>query len=247
MGLKWIIKVKILTINQIYYSHDLEIASVYPRSIQEYIIEQEQFENQWSRVSLSSDISETSSEMSENDIEVGNFSKDTPYELSILRRFDFDTKLARMSVIVKNIKDNTLKLYAKGAPENIRRLWNPDSIPSTFHDILKMYTEKGLRVLALAYRRLEDSSYINVSKMKREQVEQKLEFLGLIMFTNQLKKQTIPTIDTLHKARIKTIMATGDNPLTSISVAKQSKIINSNLPVYLGELTTLKNGKKLLR
>ena len=109
-----------------------------------------------------------------------------------------------------------------------------------------MYTEKGLRVLALAYNELEDYDYTKVSQVKREQVETGLKFLGLIMLTNELKNETIPTIKTLHKARIKTVMATGDNPLTSISVARQCGIINTNLPVYLGELITMKNGEKRL-
>lgn len=126
-----------------------------------------------------------------------------------------------MSVIVKNKKDGRYRIYTKGAPENIRRLCHPDSIPSTFHDILKMYTEKGLRVLGLAYDDLVDVDYHSVMTAKRESFEHNLRFLGLIMFTNELKPETIPTIKLLRRAGIKTIMATGDNPLTSISVARQ--------------------------
>jgi cation-transporting ATPase 13A2 len=221
------------------------MATVYPRDLEDCIIEYGTNNNDLnnSKESISSYVSETSSEHHDNQ---PKFSKDVPYMLSIVRRFDFDSKLARMSVVVKNKKDGNYKIYTKGAPENIRRLCVPDSIPSTFHDILKMYTEKGLRVLALAYNELDDYDYIQIAKAKREVVESKLKFLGLIMFTNELKNETIPTIKTLHKARIKTVMATGDNPLTSISVAKQCGIINSNLPVYLGELVTLKNGEKRL-
>jgi len=166
-----------------------------------------------------SSISETSSEPElKNETD---FDTKEPYSLSVIRRFDFDSKLARMSVIVKNNKDSKYRVYTKGAPENIRRLCVEESVPSTFHDILKKYTEKGLRVLALAYKDLVDVDYLDLSQMKRAKVEAEIKFLGFILLNNELKPQTIPTIRTLHKARIKTIMATGDNPLTSISVARE--------------------------
>jgi cation-transporting P-type ATPase 13A2 len=57
--------------------------------------------------------------------------------------------------------------------------------------------------------------------LKRENVECELKFLGFVLLNNELKPETIPTINTLHNARIKTVMATGDNPLTSISVARE--------------------------
>lgn len=109
-----------------------------------------------------------------------------------------------------------------------------------------MYTEKGLRVIALAYKDLNDTDYYKISQMKRELVEFDLKFLGLVLLNNELKAETVPTINTLHKAKIKTIMATGDNPLTAISVARECGIVDSSLPVYLGELVTLKNGDKML-
>lgn len=63
--------------------------------------------------------------------------------------------------------------------------------------------------------------YYKINTLKREHVEFELKFLGLILLNNELKRETIPTINTLHNARIKTLMATGDNPLTAISVARE--------------------------
>ena len=201
-------------------------------------------EHKRSRHSSFSEISITSSD--NDDPEKAMFARKEPYVLSIIKRFDFDSKLARMSVLVKNKKDQKYKVYTKGAPENIRRLCINESIPSTFHDILKKYTEKGLRVLALAYKDITDMDYYKINTLKREQVEFDLKFLGLILLNNELKRETVPTINTLHNARIKTIMATGDNPLTAISVAREWGIVDSSLPVYLGELVTLKSGEKIL-
>jgi cation-transporting ATPase 13A2 len=220
-----------------------EIATIYPPDVTNYIMDLENEENEARRKSSVSSISETSSD---DNSAPKMFKNKAPYMLAIVKRFDFDSKLARMSVIVKNKKDNSWRSFTKGAPEYIRRLCNQDSVPSTFHDILKKYTERGLRVIALAYRDLYDVDYYDIMSLKRENVECELKFLGFVLLNNELKPETIPTINTLHNARIKTAMATGDNPLTSISVARECGIIDSSLPVYLGELVTLKSGEILL-
>jgi len=55
---------------------------------------------------------------------------------------------------------------------------------------------------------------------------------------NKLKEATTEVIETLHKCNLRTIMATGDNALTAISVAKKCKLLDSNKIVFLGELST---------
>lgn len=104
------------------------MATVCPQDIRSYIFdlkeqEQQSRENRRSSESsesISSSISVTSSESETSEETI--FQKNNPYILAIIKRFDFDSKLARMSVIVKNKKENKYKLFTKGAPENIRRL-----------------------------------------------------------------------------------------------------------------------------
>lgn len=45
-----------------------------------------------------------------------------PYQIALIRRFDFSSKLQRMSVIAKNMYDDTFRSYVKGSPERIREL-----------------------------------------------------------------------------------------------------------------------------
>jgi cation-transporting ATPase 13A3/4/5 len=51
-------------------------------------------------------------------------------------------------------------------------------------------------------------------------VEKDLTFLGFLVMENKLKPVTANTIETLNKCKVRTIMATGDNTLTAISVAR---------------------------
>jgi cation-transporting ATPase 13A2 len=56
--------------------------------------------------------------------------------LAIIRRFDFSSKLQRMSVIVKNLFDGSFRAYLKGSPEKIRELCMHESIPDNYEEIL---------------------------------------------------------------------------------------------------------------
>ena len=53
---------------------------------------------------------------------------------------------------------------------------------------------------------------------------------------NKLKGATAETIQTLNNCKIRTIMATGDNTLTAISVAKECNILSMEQPVYFADV-----------
>lgn len=54
------------------------------------------------------------------------------YELAIVKRFDFESKLQRMSVVIKNNIDSTFRAYVKGSPEKVAELCMPESLPVNF-------------------------------------------------------------------------------------------------------------------
>jgi cation-transporting ATPase 13A3/4/5 len=54
---------------------------------------------------------------------------------------------------------------------------------------------------------------------------------------NKLKGATTKTIETLNACQIRTIMATGDNTLTAISVAKECNILDITKPVYFSDVS----------
>lgn len=77
-------------------------------------------------------------------------------------------------------------------------------------------------------------------RMPRSECEQDLTFLGLLIMENKLKKETNAVIANLNECNIRTIMATGDNVLTAISVARQCSILQQESEVYLGDVVTNK-------
>jgi len=61
-------------------------------------------------------------------------------DIAIVRRFDFESKLARMSVIAKQMQTNRFWSFVKGSPEGILSLCRSESIPADFDKVLNEYT-----------------------------------------------------------------------------------------------------------
>ena len=148
-----------------------------------------------------------------------------------------------MSVVVKNLEDNKFRIHVKGSPEKLRELCRPESIPAAFHKILDHYAKNGFRVLACGTKSLS-MSYREIQKVERDGFEFDLTFMGFIIMENKLKPITTSIIDILQEAHVRTIMVTGDNVLTAISVARQCHIVRANQRIFLGELTEPRNGMR---
>lgn len=156
-------------------------------------------------------------------------------ELGVLRQFTFSSDLQRMSVLVRALPTSDPKLlqvYVKGAPETIRRLCKPESVPADFFETLTSLTQQGLRVLAVGHRTIH-MPWHKAERVQRDAVECDLTFAGLLVMQNKLKPVTTPTITTLLAADIRTVMVTGDNLLTAVSVARECGMVASRHLVVL--------------
>lgn len=74
-------------------------------------------------------------------------------------------------------------------------------------------------------------NYTKVQRLAREDVESNLIFLGFVILENRLKPDTARVINALNAAKIRTIMITGDNILTAMSVARDCGIVRSSQAV----------------
>ncbi|KAF2071068.1 hypothetical protein CYY_007622 [Polysphondylium violaceum] len=160
--------------------------------------------------------------------------------ITYLEKFDFQSQFQRMSVLVQFQSNKQSYSFVKGSPEMLKKLSLSDSIPSDYDKQLAIFTEKGYRVLSCAYKPWDGPITADKDEL-RLKTESQLIFLGFIVMENKIKSQSPPTIDILQKANIKTIMCTGDNPLTAKSVAKQTGIIKKDSILFMGILDTCEN------
>lgn len=129
-------------------------------------------------------------------------------------------------------------IYVKGAPECMREICKPESFPTDYDELLSQYTHKGYRVIGIATKHIKKLSWVKAQKMTRQDVESDLEFVGFIIFENKLKPTTAAVLKELLDSNIGTVMVTGDNILTAISVARESGMISKAAHCFIPHFET---------
>ncbi|XP_074955040.1 putative cation-transporting ATPase 13A4 [Phalacrocorax aristotelis] len=152
--------------------------------------------------------------------------------VTILHQFPFSSALQRMSVIAQEIGGEP-QVFTKGAPEMVAMLCRAETVPSNFESKLLLYTAQGFRVIGLACKSLQSGKHS--AGLTREEVESDLTFLGLLIMENRLKRETKPVLEELSAARIRSVMVTGDNIRTAVTVAKNAGMISPTNRVILVE------------
>ncbi|PKS05222.1 hypothetical protein jhhlp_008593 [Lomentospora prolificans] len=158
---------------------------------------------------------------------------DASIELGVLKSFEFVPQLRRTSVIVRHFGKQSGDIYVKGAPECLKEICQAETFPQDYDDLLSYYTHQGYRVIGCATRHIPRLSWVKAQKMAREEAESDLVFIGFIIFENKLKPTTSAVLSEIRDADIPTVMVTGDNILTAISVARKSGLMDKNAPCFV--------------
>ena len=143
-------------------------------------------------------------------------------DVSIISSVPFDSKNKYSSAY---ISDGIRKYnFFKGAPEVIlskcTKYYSDAGDVRSFYDkkkineIIDIKTSTGVRVLALAYSNVNSSD--------------NLIFLGLLFIKDDIRKDATLGISLVNKAHIQTVMITGDNKNTAVSIGREVGIINSS-------------------
>lgn len=157
----------------------------------------------------------------------------------------FDSIRKMMSTINKS-SDGKLILCSKGAPEVILSkskyaLINgkPVELTSELRNrLLKEvdeYASQALRVLAAAYRELSSYEIKNLSKIREEDLEKELVFLGFVGIIDPPREEVYEAISKAKRAGIKVVMVTGDHKSTALAIAKEIGLDVENKLVITGK------------
>ena len=116
-----------------------------------------------------------------------------------MKQFPFSSEYARSSVLVRTVSQDgetigDLEVLVKGAPEFIRKLCHGETIPSNYSDRLESLSKEGYRILAMGRKLFPGWKPHKVMAMSREQLESDLEFVGFLIFKNNLKPESAQVI-----------------------------------------------------
>lgn len=162
-----------------------------------------------------------------------------------LAEFPFDSSIKRMSAVYRDNESGKDIIFTKGAVERLlkcSKYWFDDKVGKfveiddtvidTINDNVNALSEKGLRVLAFAYRESRENKGKGWCDIPREQVEKDLKFVGLIGIYDPPRQETLPSVKKCHKAGISVHMVTGDHPSTAKAIAQEVGILPHNLYHY---------------
>ena len=167
---------------------------------------------------------------------VVNYLGEENYSVKKIKEVPFDSK--NKYSYTKVIEEKREITYYKGAPEVLldkcKYYISPSgrSVPfvnkKRIIDVIDEYAKKGIRVLMLG-----------VDEGKG------LSFISLLFIKDELREEVREGIELVRKAGIKTVMITGDNKITAMSIAKDAGIINSDRDVVLtsSELNRMSDDK----
>ncbi|KOG19528.1 cation-translocating P-type ATPase [Streptomyces viridochromogenes] len=117
---------------------------------------------------------------------------------------------------VGEAEDGTAVLVVKGAPETV--LPACADLPSSAAETAQELAGGGLRVLAVAQRRLDAAA--DAADVLEQPLEE-LEFTGLLALADVPRDTSTALVEGLRKAGVRPVMLTGDHPQTARAIAAE--------------------------
>ncbi len=157
-----------------------------------------------------------------------------------IKEFPFDSERKRMSSIRRF--GERYQLAMKGASSSVLSISTHiyrkgEAVPITEEDrkeiegLSEEYSARALRVLAIAFRPLEEDG----SDYTMETAEKDVVFLGLVFMMDPPKDGVKEAIEACHRASIRIIVMTGDHSITAKAVGKLVGLTPvGEPPVYTG-------------
>jgi len=133
----------------------------------------------------------------------------------ILRERGFESNKRTRAVL--RVRNDGFWLSAVGAPEEI--LTSSDS-NGAVEEELRNETAKGRRVIAVCRKKVSAEE----ADLPFSELESNWDFVGLVSIEDPPRQGVKETIETAHRAGIRTIMVTGDHPQTAAYIAKSVSI-----------------------
>jgi calcium-translocating P-type ATPase len=154
----------------------------------------------------------------------------------------FDPKLRLMSTVDRRA-DGGVTVHAKGAPEEVlarsTRIGGPDDHVALTDaerarvlEALNRYASQGLRVIAIARRRLPDGTD---APTRREDAERDLVLLGLVALFDPPRPEVADAVARCHDAGLRILVVTGDHALTATEIARRVGIGGDGLVAVTGD------------
>ena len=130
----------------------------------------------------------------------------------LVRELPFDPVRKRMSLLYEE-EDGTC-LYVKGAPEVVLERATDAVYAAAMEGVAEDWASRGLKVLAVAERRLRDAS------LGDDVLEDELRLVGLVALQDPVRTTAFAAVAEARSAGLRVEMVTGDHPITARAIGR---------------------------
>jgi magnesium-transporting ATPase (P-type) len=152
-------------------------------------------------------------------------------EKPIIHIMPFDFTRKRMTTVHK--LNGEVLIYTKGAPRSILSVCNKTLVDGRVEELtrknlrsaeakIREFASEGLRVIAVAYKKLPRSEYSKDAKVEKDMI-----FVGLAAMLDPPRLEVREAVTKARQAGIKTVIITGDYGPTAQVVAHEVGLVDS--------------------
>uniref|UniRef100_A0A3B0MKL8 Guanylyl cyclase, putative n=1 Tax=Theileria annulata TaxID=5874 RepID=A0A3B0MKL8_THEAN len=162
---------------------------------------------------------------------------------------EFTSTRKRMSVLVTNVQNNENLLYIKGEAHSMLSIINDQNTKVAIESRLKKNSIFGYRVIICGYRSLTSTEVLEYESsvlMNREgldelctRFERDVNYLGIIMFRDEIHRNIVKTIDLLMDSGIRIWVLTGDNKEATIQTCYLTKLLVVPTNIFIIQIKDL--------
>ncbi len=153
----------------------------------------------------------------------------------------FTSERKMMSVLVEETATGVRRVFAKGAPDVLLtrctsvqvgadRVSLDEEHRATIEGTVQRLSSQGYRTLAVAHRNVDDDHPDQVD----ESAEAELIFVGVVGIMDPPREEAAVAIREAHRAGIRTVMITGDHPVTAERIAADLGLAESDAKAVTG-------------
>jgi Ca2+-transporting ATPase len=147
----------------------------------------------------------------------------------LLWDYPFEKQGKHMTHVWRRFASDLDRIVMKGAVEGVLEHCEVNETERLeIENLVKLYAAQGQRLLGLAMSEGEGTG-------DRKRDEQKLKFLGILVFSDPIRPSVASAIAECQAAGIQIKMLTGDHPFTAHYIADQSGITHSHEFLYTGD------------
>lgn len=146
--------------------------------------------------------------------------------LELVKEYPLTKDLFSITRVYIDKITNQIIVATKGSPEAVLKMCRytgikKESVMSQVYN----YASSGKRVLAVAKAKKVN---FNLNNLPKDCMDFEFEYMGLLGFTDNIRRNVDIAVKNCYNAGIRVIMLTGDYPVTAMFIAKQAGILNSD-------------------